>query len=349
MKRTNTGRTKKDLSVGLIGLGYWGKKYLRVLSEIDNVKLSFVVDNDPSQINALPLHNAKFYSNIESALRDSSVNCCFIVTPPTAHLDIIETCFLNGVDVFIEKPVTLSLNDLNEAMSLSQKYNKLMYPGHIYAYNEGVKLVRSIVSKDDFGDILYAISSRLGLGPIREDANVVWDLMIHDLTILDLIGLREPHRVTCTGDSYVRTNIEDIASCKITYKGGISAFLQASWLSPLKIRQTIIVGENKMIIFDDTAQEFPVKVFNNKVVLAELNSWGTFKSIVRAGDIFIPALSPVEPLKQMVLSFFSSLNEENESAHTEQAMAKRVIRLLEKMTQSMKSGGKPLRVNEIEN
>ena len=340
---------EKKIAIGLIGLGYWGEKYLRILRELESIDLKFIVDSDEKRL-SLPLEKSiNVYTDVNEALKNNSVEGCFIVTPPSTHLDIAKICFSNGINVFVEKPAMLSLKELKEAISLSRRYKKQLYPGHIYAYNRGLSEVRSIISSTDFGRLRYVISSRLGLGPIRTDANVVWDLMIHDLTILDYLGLSSPYEVACVGGSYIQKKIADIANCSIKYKDGTSAFLVASWLSPSKVRQTTIVGENKMIIFDDTSQEFPVKIYDNKIVPTESGSGGSFKPIIRAGDISIHRVSLVEPLKQMILSFLSGINGQSDKSLAELARATRVINVLEKITQSMESGGRPAEIKVINN
>lgn len=332
----------KQLNVGLIGAGYWGKKYLRVIKEHPSVNLSFIADTDSSLRSTIENRTgAKFYNDFVEALSEAECDAVIVTTPANTHKQVVLECIRNGKNVLVEKPFTLNLKDAEDILLRSRASGIALFPGHIYSYNGGIKKAAEIVQSGSIGTIRYIDCVRDGLGPIRDDVNVIWDLIPHDLTILNIVGLSHPEKVSCIASSFLRRDIYDLATCALRYGSNRVAHIQASWLHPSKVRQITIVGQDKMIIFDDTNQDAPLKVYDKKVDLVTTDNYGQFKSQIRAGDVIMPFVSTEEPLLQMFNAFVDFCHGKREQElKVEQARALETVRVLEALEASARQEGR---------
>ncbi|MEM0133934.1 MAG: Gfo/Idh/MocA family oxidoreductase [Thermoplasmatales archaeon] len=326
-----------QINIGLFGFGYWGRIYLRVLSEISNVKVKFVCDTDPSKKSGAP-KGLNFFYDPEQAIDNSSIDAAFVVTPPATHKRIASLVLKKGIDVFVEKPATISLRDLDDVVAVKPR-EVFFYPGHIYAYNDLVKsFTTSILETNE--NVVSITSSRKAFGPIRNDVGCLWDLYPHDLTIFDLLKVGSPEYVRCIGDDIFNTGREDYAHCHIRYSSGAIASSELSWLYPLKTRQTSVLMDKSIGLFDEMNAEMPISIFRGRTnILQEANR------IANGGNTaknYLKGIKSIngEPLKNMILAFLLSVKERtSEFADAELERSRMIISVLEAASKSMEKDG----------
>ncbi len=325
--------------IGLIGLGYWGSKYLRLLREMPGVELAFVADVDRDRLhNVGPYTSIPQYYDVRAAIEANRIDGVIVATPASTHRRVVQECLEKEVQVLVEKPLATSMADALFLAHLSREKNTLLYPGHVYAHNDAVRALAKWVSDGALGGLRYVTCQRTGLGPVRGDVNVLWDLVPHDLTILDLLGLGKPESITSIGTSFLQHGIEDIAFSTLRYNGGAITHIQASWLDPYKVRRVTVVGSKRMALLDDVATEDRLRIYEHGVDVLPTTEYGEFKTQVRSGDVRIPFISNREPLRNMVETFLHA-HRNTESTSDELVRGLSIVAVLETMNQSMHSNG----------
>lgn len=327
--------------IGLVGCGYWGSKYLRLLREHPAIDLAFVVDAEADRLRAAEdsFKGVPTFSSLEDAVSKSGAPRAVVVaTPASSHRSVVATCLDMGLDVLVEKPMALTTEDALAMVHRSKERGRLLFPGHVFAFNDAVRYLSSQVKNNRLGKILYAVCSRTSLGPIRRDVNALWDLIPHDLTILEALGLTQPHEVWSNGDSFLQADIEDVVVSGLRYPGGQAAYIHTSWLSPAKVRQVSVVGTDAMAVFDDTAIDNPVQIFDKGITQAQTQTYGEFKSQVRTGDTYLPKITSREPLRNMVDAFLECLAA-NEYPIEEVRRSVMTVHVVEALSQALRQGG----------
>ncbi len=294
------------ITIGLIGCGYWGPNYIRILNEMRNVNLKWVCDLEQSKINILKeryphIHITTQYTEI---LKDTEVDAVIISTPTSSHFTLARASLLADKHVLVEKPITNSSDDALELIRLSKEHKRILMVGHIFKLHAGINKVKEYMERNELGKVLYAYSSRTGLGPIRHDVNAAWDLSAHDISILLHIFGKYPQGVIAHGRAYIQENIEDIVFLILHFPDNVIANVHVSWLDPIKIRKLTLVGTKKMLVFDDISLTEKIKIFDKGVSYEKpFGTFGEFALQVRDGDIIIPKISMNEPLKEECLHF----------------------------------------------
>lgn len=331
-------------AIGLVGFGYWGPKYLRVLREHPATSAAFVVDPDGRRLRQLKGTNIPTFRTVKEAIDRVTVDGVIVVTPASTHRSVAEICLRHGIKTLVEKPLSPRLKDAAYLVRLSHELGVTLYPGNIYAHNDAVKALCSYVKAPPFGPIRYLYSARTGLGPIRGDVSALWDLTPHDLTISQSLGMGRPEGVVAVGSSFLRPGIEDVVFGTLKYAEGVLGHIQGSWLSPYKVRQTTVVGTHQMAVFDDTASEDPLRIYGRGVDLLPTDAYGIFKTQIRSGDVNMPFIQLKEPMRNMVEEFLIACKDSH-LAREEVQRALDIVAILESMEKSMKSGGRPMTIN----
>jgi len=331
--------------VGLVGLGYWGQKYLRVLRDNASVQLTFVTDADPARLGHDSRHlGVPTFLSVKEALEQLPCDAVIVVTPPATHREVVETCLEDGVDVLVEKPFALSSADAQSMVDCSQDAGRLLLPAHIYAHNDVVRHLVRKQAEGVLGQLRLVSLSRLGLGPVRSDVNALWDLVPHDLTVLDLLELKAPKQVSCVGRSIVRPGIEDVVLARICYPEDVMAYIQASWLSPVRVRQAIVYGSRRTAVFDDASADSPLRFLSSTAKELAAATPGQTSGDMRSGGVDVPNLRAHEPLKNLLTDFLRLRNQPSQ-AEEHVGRALRIVRVLELMTKSLNAGGRAERFN----
>lgn len=226
-----------------------------------------------------------------------------VATPLATHFEIAKTALQNGKHLFIEKPIAPTAAETLELVQLAKQKNVKFMVGHVFLYNAGIRFVKEQIQNGELGKILYIHGQRTNLGPVRSDANALWDLAAHDISIFNYWLDGVPESTTANGSSLLNPEVEDIVNATFNYPGKLKCNILASWLHPQKVRQITVVGDKKMLVWDDMSASEPVKIFDKSICRSEISEQveGTlseFRFSIQDGQVFIPRIKQCEPLKE---------------------------------------------------
>lgn len=286
-----------EISIGIVGLGYWGPNWLRNFASLEGAELRWGCDlsKDRTAKFARQYPATRFTQNFDDLLKDKSLDAVVIATPTSSHFPLAMKALEAGKHVLIEKPMTSTVAEAGKLLAAAKKAKKLILTDHTFAYTAAVDRIRTLVSEQKVGDLLYFDSTRLNLGLIQKDCNVLWDLAIHDLTILSAIAdLSDVMEVMAVGSAHYGKHIED-GHLHLKFGNGLAAHIHVSWLSPVKVRSTYIAGRKAMITYDDTEPSEKIRVYDKGVERDDTKPDPFFPKY-RSGDVLIPALPVTEAL-----------------------------------------------------
>jgi len=332
----------KDFSAAVIGLGYWGPNVLRNIIDVDVFRDIYCYDLDNSKLdkNKKRFPSIKPVDSYNDVLSNDDINCVFICTPPATHYKLARDSLLHNKNVFIEKPMTLRVEEAEELIEISNKKSLRLMVGHTFEYSPAVDKIKEIIEKGILGDIYFISMTRINLGIHRKDVSVICDLATHDLSILFKLIEEMPHSLSAVSNSFIKRDLKDVAFINLKYKSGTIVNINVSWLSPKKIRETIIVGSKKMLIYDDTKSDEKIKIFDKGVdLLKDPNSFGEYQLTYRTGDIVSPVLEATEPLRIEISHFIDCVNNSLEPK-TNGYCGLKVVRVLEAAEKSSENEGK---------
>ncbi len=287
----------KPVSVGIVGLGYWGPNWLRNFAMQDGCTLAWGCDVNVERVTKFSRQYpaTRFTKNFEDMLRDKSLDAVIIATPTHTHFPLAKAALEAGKHVLVEKPMTGSFTEAQQLVRLARKKKKLLLVDHTFAYTASVQHIATMSREKKFGELLYFDSTRINLGLIQKDTNVLWDLAIHDLTILStIVNLSEVTTVYAIGSAHYGKQIED-AHLHLMFKNGFAAHIHASWLSPVKIRKTLIAGRKAMITYDDIEPTEKIRLYD-KGIDHDTTKPDPFFPKYRNGDVLLPAIPMTEAL-----------------------------------------------------
>ena len=329
------------VTLGLIGCGYWGPNLIRNFTKLRECRIEAVADQRPERLEAVRhLNPAMRATESAQELNESdSIDALVIATPISTHFDLAKAGLENGKHVFIEKPLTRTSDQARELISLAEQRGKVLMVDHTFIHSGAVKKLREIIDSGDLGEIYYYDSVRLNLGLFQPDVNVLWDLAPHDFSVLTYLLPKKPVHVTASGSSPVRWNgwrRESIAYVSVDLEDNTIAHFHLNWLSPVKLRRTLIGGSRKMVVYDHLDLEHQVKIFDKGVDLLEDDD--RYKVLVqyRTGDLWVPKIDQTEPL-EVACKHFISCVQSGECPITDGVAGLRVVELLEAAEASMKN------------
>jgi len=339
----------EQIRIGIIGCGYWGINYVRIFSELPNSQMVRVCDLSEERLNRVrqrfPL--VESCKTIQQLLDDPRIDAVVVATPSSTHYEIAKECLLHDKHVLVEKPFVMEVAEGKELIDLAEERNRVLMVGHTFLYNPGIHKMKECIWDNDFGKIYYLYATRTNFGPIRTDVNALWDLVPHDLSIFgDLLGV-QPIWVTAVGAKLLGNGREDVGFVTLAYPDGVLGHIHVSWAEPYKVREVVVVGSKKRIVFNDLDNHEKVRIFAKGVSPSktDVNSYGEFQFLMRDGDIISPKVEASEPLK-------------NQCAHFLDCAAKGVVplsdgqngldvvRVLVAIDESVKRDGAPVEVYE---
>jgi len=332
-----------EINVAIIGAGYWGKNLIRNCQSSQRVNLSAVCDSRESALNFVKTNYPaiKAVSRVEDALNDSNIHAILIATPTASHYELAKAALLSGKHVFVEKPMTETAGQAMELVNLAKEKNLILHVDHTFVYTGAVRKIKDLISKGELGDLRYFDSERLNLGLIQPDVNVIYDLAVHDLSILNYIFNEEPETVSAFANSYVTRQreraVEESAHINLRYPSGFMAHIHASWLSPVKFRKMLIGGSKKMIVYNDIEPSEKIKVYDHGVDL-DFSKETPDDPIYRSGDVLIPNLDRSEALLSEINHFADCVRDGKDTV-TNGYDGYKVVKILEACSKSLKYGG----------
>jgi predicted dehydrogenase len=332
------------VGVAVVGLGYWGPNLLRVLGDNLDVSVRWICDLDPERLGKYRRRHpgARATTRLERVLADPAVDAVVIATPVDTHYNLAARVLEAGKHVFVEKPLAPSSELADELARIAAERGRILMCGHTFLYSPPVRAIKRMISDGKLGDIYFISSSRVNLGLHQRDVSVIWDLGPHDFSIL-LYWLSEmPTSVRAIGRDSIVKGIADVAFVTMTFASGIIANIELSWLAPSKLRRTVLVGSERMAIYDDGAPE-PVRLFDRGVVYRDPETFGEYHLSYRSGDVVSPKIDSYEPLGLEVADFVGAIRSgEKMEYHT--AIARSVVRLVEAADRSLRAGGREIAV-----
>jgi predicted dehydrogenase len=337
-------RREAPLGTAVIGYGYWGPNLARNIAECSQLRLDALCDLDPAQLRLFSQRHpeARALRDLDAVLVDPAVEAVVIATPPQTHYALAKRALQAGKHVLVEKPLATRLADACELAELAAANDRVLMPGHTFIYSPAVNTVRDLIRSGVVGDVHFITSSRMNLGKYNSDG-VVCDLAPHDLSIL-LYWLEQPVvEVAASGSSVLRQGVPETAFMTLTFAQGQTANVQISWLAPRKLRQMIVVGSQRMVQYDDTASDEPVRIYDRGMDMLPPTpaNFGEHQLIYRTGDVVIPRVEPAEPLR-LELEDFAHAIRTGEEPRSSLALGIEIVAAVELAETSLRAGGKPL-------
>jgi len=332
---------QRVLTVGVVGLGYWGPNLARNLNHLPGCRLGALCDLDPERLEKMQVlyPDTLSYVSFNQMLLDANLDAVVVATPVHQHFLLGKAALLAGKHVLIEKPLASSSAECKELITLADRRGLTLMVGHVFVYSAAVQMIRRIIDSGDLGDIRYINSQRLSLGLYHNDINVVWDLAPHDLSmILYLLGC-SPGAVNCQGHANITPGIEDVANVSLSFSCGRFATIQSSWIEPRKVRQMTIVGSRKMIVYDDIQPLEKIRIYDTRIERpAHYDTFGEFQYTYHYGDSFIPRIEQIEPLRRMCQHFIDCCLKGTPPLSGGESGLE-VVRILEACSISLKANG----------
>jgi predicted dehydrogenase len=338
---------------GVIGLGYWGPNYVRVIAELPDAQLVAICDSSAEAVSFMHARTGEVRATSDptDVFAADDVDAVVVATPTITHAPLSLAALEAGKHVLCEKPLAATVAECDALIDAAERAGLILFVGHTFLFNPAVQRMRGLVEEGRLGGLLYANAVRTGLGPIRQDVNVLWDLAPHDLSILFHLFGEEPVTVSASGQSFLRDDVEDVVFAQLRFMSGAIAGLHVSWLDPYKVRRLTMVGEKRMVVFDDVAVDEKLKIFDKGATYETLSEsargteFGEYRAVIRDGDITIPKVPPHEPLKEQVADFVACCLSGRQPL-TDGNAGRSVVAVLEAATESLRSGGTPIEIAE---
>jgi predicted dehydrogenase len=328
------------MRIGVIGYGYWGPNIVRNFHTLESTEVVLVADRNPKCEARLKkaFPSVGFTTDENDVLTSADIDVVAVVTPVWTHYELAKRALENGKHIFVEKPFTYSVAQAEELIELADRKNLKIMVDHTFLFTGAVKKIKDLVEKRELGDLYYYDSLRVNLGLFQHDVNVIWDLAPHDLSIMDYVIADKPEAVVATGEKHLN-GVEDVAFITVYFPKHIIAHVNVNWLSPVKVRTTLIGGEKKMLVWNDLEADEKIRIYDKGVSMST-NPANLHQLLVsyRSGDMWAPQVEQVEALRAET-SYFVKCIEENTNPFNDGMAGLRVVRILEAANRSVRSRG----------
>jgi predicted dehydrogenase len=323
---------------GVIGYGYWGPNVVRNLRQSKS-RVEFVCDKRPEALRRVwqAFPEIKTVADADEVIQSPSVDAVAIVTPVWTHYELAKAALLNGKHVFVEKPFTSCVRQAEELIELAERKNLKIMVDHTFLFTGAVRKIRQLVDDGSLGKLFYYDSMRVNLGLFNHDVNVVWDLASHDLSIMDYLIDHQPVGVVATGQAHLGEH-EDIAFITVYFPEKVIAHINVNWLSPVKVRTTLIGGEKKMLVWNDLNPDEKIKVYDKGVDIKSPENVYELLVSYRSGDMWAPHIEQGEALTTEMAHFIDCI-ENNKTPLTDGRNGLRVVKILEAAQRSIQNRG----------
>jgi predicted dehydrogenase len=334
------------LRIAVVGCGYWGQNLLRNFCELEEAEVATVCDFDPRAL----VRSKSRYPKVEitqsyqSVIDDPAIDAVVLATPVSSHYPLAKKALENGKHVLVEKPLARSSSEVLELIEIAKGAGKTLMVDHTFVYTGAVRRIKTLIDSGELGELLYFDSVRISLGLLQQDTNVLWDLGPHDLSIITHLCNREALSVSAVGAKHLNTPFENIAYVTIRFEGNLIAHFHLSWLSPVKVRRSLVGGSKKMVVYDDMEPSEKVKVYDKGITVNhDPESRERMLTGYRNGDMLAPNLDTTEALRLMSREFVTSALGGRRPLSDGYAGLK-VVQLLEAAQESMDQDGRTVRL-----
>jgi predicted dehydrogenase len=336
------------LRVGLVGYGYWGPNLARNFSDLpQRYKLTAIADlSESRRANAQARYpGTRVTGDVRELIEAPDIDAVAIATPLSTHYELAKMALRAGKHVLVEKPMTSTVAEAEDLLAIAAARRLVLMVDHTFVYTGAVRKMRDLAVSGELGDLYYYDSARVNLGLFQHDTDVIWDLAVHDLSIMDFVTGMEPCAVSATGVGHVTGRAENIAYVTIFFQSNLIGHVHVNWLAPVKLRRTMLGGSRKMIVYDDLEPSEKVKVYDKGITVANRPE-DVYKLLIgyRSGDMWAPQIEPLEALRTEAIEFADAI-ENSRPALTDGLAGLRVVRILQAATQSMKARGRLIELN----
>jgi predicted dehydrogenase len=332
--------------IGVVGYGYWGPNLVRNFSDLSGAVVTAIADSNTERLDLARRRcpGAERYTDPEALIASPAVDAVVIATPVATHFELAHAALCAGKHVLVEKPLASSSRQARALIDEAAARDLVLMVDHTFVYTPAVRHIRQLIAAGDLGELYYYDSVRVNLGLFQHDVNVLWDLAVHDLSIMDYVLGRQPTALSATGVAHVAGKPENIAYLTMFFEDRLIGHVHVNWLAPVKIRRTLIGGSRRMIVFDDLETSEKIKVYD-KGISVERNPEAVYQALVgyRTGDMRAPHLPVTEALLAEATQFIDGIRT-GRTPDTDGAAGLRVVRLLEAATASMAQHGKPIAI-----
>jgi predicted dehydrogenase len=335
------------VGVAVVGCGYWGPNLIRNFSEEPRAQMRWVCDLDEHKLENIRRRypSVRTTSHFEEALADREVGVVAIATPVQTHHTLARAALQAGKHVLVEKPLADQVALAEDLVQQAQRHERILMVDHTFVYTGAVRRLKNLYDEGLLGDLWYIDSVRINLGLFQHDVNVIWDLAPHDLSIVTHLLGKDPVTVQATGACHTGNHIEDVAYLNLDFGNHLIAHFHVNWLSPVKVRQMIFGGRDRMVIYNDLEPSEKLRIYDRGIEVKADNRDGIYNLLVgyRSGDMWAPTLDGTETL-QVEVGHFLDCIERGERPMTDGEAGLRVVKILEAAQMSIKAGGKRVAV-----
>lgn len=328
------------VQVGVIGYGYWGPNIVRNFSAIDGAKVAMVCDQRPNALKSVQKNfpDIETTTSFDYVLQSPKIDIVAIVTPVSTHFELAKKALLMGKHVFVEKPFTEYSVQAMELVNIADQKGLKIMVDHTFLFTGAVQAIKKTIDTDVLGKVYYYDSTRVNLGLFQHDVNVVWDLAPHDFSIMDFLLKEQPEALTANGIAHVNDK-EDMAYITIYFPSKLIAHFNVNWLSPVKVRTTLIGGEKKMLLWNDVNVDEKIKIYDKGVDIKNRESVYQLLVSYRSGDMYAPRIDNTEALK-VECQYFLECIDTGKTPINDGVAGLRVVKLLEACKESLAHRGK---------
>jgi predicted dehydrogenase len=337
----------RELRVGVVGCGQWGPNHVRNFSALDGVRVTHVADKRVSRLERMRKLYPWVTGTTEAGdiLTKEAVDLVVVATPSATHYGLVLRALEAGLDVLCEKPLTLEARTCRELVGAARTLRRVLMVGHVFLFNPSVVKIKEYIDGGRLGRVYYAHSARTNLGPVRGDANVAWDLASHDISIFNYLFSGRPTEVSARGQVFLQRGVADVAFISLVYPKKRLVNIHVSWLDPRKVRLATIVGDRRMVVWDDMGSAEPIRLYDKRIEKKEVfyDNFGEFQLLARDGDVVIPKIPSVEPLRAEAEHMVDCVRRRRKPIADGRGAAD-VAAVLEAADASLKKGGSPVKV-----
>ena len=327
------------INFGAIGYGYWGPNVVRNLDGLEGARILAIADKSPAARERAQraVHGVRVTPDANAVISSPDIDAVAIITPVWTHFELAKAALENGKHVFVEKPFTSNTAQAEELINLAARKNLRIMVDHTFLFTGAVRKIKQLLDADSLGKLYYYDSTRVNLGLFQHDVNVIWDLAPHDLSIMDYLIDGNAEQIVATGQTHLNRH-EDVAFITLYFPNEVIAHINVNWLSPVKVRMTLIGGEKKMLVWNDLEADEKIKVYDKGVKITSRE--GVYNLLVnyRSGDMWAPRLEPVEALR-LELGYFVECITKNLTPFNDGLAGLRVVKMLEAANQSLRNRG----------
>jgi predicted dehydrogenase len=340
--------TVERIRIALAGIGQWGPNLAHSIVSAGG-EIGWFCDRDADRLGKFARRYPDVRTTVDFAtmLADPSVDAVVIATPTSTHHSMARAALNAGKHVLVEKPLALASSDACELVELAETRQRVLMVGHVFQYNATIRALKSIIDRGDLGDLLYMSFIRTNLGPVRTDANALWDLATHDVSIMTYLLNASPETVSASGHSYLNPDVEDVVFAVFNFASGVAAHIHASWLNPRKVRNITVIGAKRMVEVDDLDLRVPMRIFDKRVETPQphtlVGSFVEFKTTVVDGGSTVPRVKINRPLEAECIHFLECIRT-GQRPISDGKNGFEVVRILEAATRSLKQNCERIRV-----